>query len=587
MRTVARQIERALRAQDREVLLNELLGADGDPGKRVTIVDTQDGRIKIVWRDGAGVFSLPVDLERPTACAINRLALAVPGGAVREAGGGDPYKECFDARSLAQEFLSGFRQVHDRFFVGVEAELAATQVRFLARVLLLRFLQTKGWFVYKGRKDYLQALYADWKKSPGPHRFYQRLAVVFFNALNEPRQEARWLARALVGEVPHLGGGMFAPELYEREMQTQKGYATVPDDLFEALIGDEGLLTHYEFSLEESAPNESVVAVTPEVMGAVFEAFLAGEDVPMYPDTASLRLACREVVARHMGGKVPLEVPTQAAAVKGFIEKLDCLHIFDGACRCGSYLVAALEEVTGLYCQVSGGGSGPEARAKVKRQVLTESIRGLDTDDLAVQVARFRLALCVAMDDPIPTPLPDLRSAVKKGGAIDGQSLKWRLPPEGQHTEYKASFEWDSRRMMRSAALRFGTLKTICAFLNAEGGALYIGVNDSGAPVGIGPDLELIEDGFKHDAFVNRFREILKNHIDPIPLNKVTVTIEDAMGLEVVVVKVLPQSGVTYLVSKDQSGRTTEDVFVRDGNRTVELQGRARDQFVVKRSRDA
>lgn len=582
------RIKKALQDANARESLDRVFGGRLSHEGVVVVDDPQSNSLILSWSDGETVHRMPIDRANPSPYAIESLsALQSLDSEVRERGNEDAVRSCFDADSLARSFLNDYREVLGAFSsVASDDEETATLNRFMTRVLLVRFVQTKGWFTFGGRKDYLQALYEDWKASPGPRCFYQRLAIVFFNALNEPRQESRWLVRNLVGEVPHLGGGLFAPELYEREMQTRAGFAMVPDALFDALMGETGLLTRYEFSLEEDTPSERVVAITPSVMGAVFEAYLAGEREPVYPNASQLRQACREVVAKHLGLQ-GLDTDSMARLGTEIVfEKLDGIHIYDGECRSGSYLVSALEELASLYCQYAPGGGDKSFKSAIKRRVVSENIRGLDKEDLSVQVARFRLALSVCADDLEPTPLPDLRTVVKKGGAISGDSAKWRFPAEGQHVEYKASFEWDTRGKRRSEALRHATLKTIVAFLNSEGGTLYLGVRDTGVPVGIGPDLDLIGDAFRLDAFQNRFREILKNHIDPIPLSRVTMTFEEAMGITIAMVKVSPQKGINYLVTKDQHGRVVESVYVRDGNRTVELVGRARDQFVVQRARD-
>jgi predicted HTH transcriptional regulator len=155
---------------------------------------------------------------------------------------------------------------------------------------------------------------------------------------------------------------------------------------------------------------------------------------------------------------------------------------------------------------------------------------------------------------------------------------------EGPQTEFKASFEWSQHQKARSGDLRHASLKTIAAFLNSEGGTLWIGVDDAGRAVGLEDDLALIEDEQKLDTFENRLREFLKNHLDPMPLNSVKVTFPELDGVLVCSVEVDPRDGVTYLVRKDpQSGQVMEEIYVRDGMRTISLKGRSRDQFILGR----
>jgi predicted HTH transcriptional regulator len=57
----------------------------------------------------------------------------------------------------------------------------------------------------------------------------------------------------------------------------------------------------------------------------------------------------------------------------------------------------------------------------------------------------------------------------------------------------------------RSDEVLGASMKTVCAFLNSEGGTLLIGVADSGLPKGLADDLEHFEDHQNVDGFELRF----------------------------------------------------------------------------------
>jgi len=59
---------------------------------------------------------------------------------------------------------------------------------------------------------------------------------------------------------------------------------------------------------------------------------------------------------------------------------------------------------------------------------------------------------------------------------------------EDNSTEFKSTLRWDIRQGLKSSAIEHASLKTICAFLNSEGGDLLIGVRDDGTIEGIGTD---------------------------------------------------------------------------------------------------
>jgi len=59
---------------------------------------------------------------------------------------------------------------------------------------------------------------------------------------------------------------------------------------------------------------------------------------------------------------------------------------------------------------------------------------------------------------------------------------------EDNLTEFKSSLRWDIRQAKKNHAIEHASLKTICAFLNSEGGDLLIGVRDDGSIEGIETD---------------------------------------------------------------------------------------------------
>lgn len=59
---------------------------------------------------------------------------------------------------------------------------------------------------------------------------------------------------------------------------------------------------------------------------------------------------------------------------------------------------------------------------------------------------------------------------------------------EDNQTEFKSTLRWDLRQAIKNAAIEHASLKTMCAFLNTEGGDLLIGVRDDGSIEGIETD---------------------------------------------------------------------------------------------------
>ncbi len=219
-------------------------------------------------------------------------------------------------------------------------------------------------------------------------------------------------------------------------------------------------------------------------------------------------------------------------------------------------------------------GLAPSAADTLPPQTLTVH------DECQAELARIAIAARLVQDNPTDQPLPDLSQTVKIGVPPAP------LPPEGPTVEYKATFEFDCRTSTRNPAHALATLKTVCAFLNSQGGVLTIGVDDRLNPVGLEGDFSLLKDPDKQDTFENRLREAVKNHIDPLPLGLLNVSFTVHEGFTLCRLTLQPSPfHVTYLLHKDPaSGQQLEEVFVRDGNRTLSLKGRKRDQFVLSRT---
>lgn len=60
---------------------------------------------------------------------------------------------------------------------------------------------------------------------------------------------------------------------------------------------------------------------------------------------------------------------------------------------------------------------------------------------------------------------------------------------ENNTTEFKSSYRRDIRQQQLNDSLKFQIIKTIAAFLNSEGGKLYVGVADDGTILGIENDI--------------------------------------------------------------------------------------------------
>lgn len=249
----------------------------------------------------------------------------------------------------------------------------------------------------------------------------------------------------------------------------------------------------------------------------------------------------------------------------------ESLH--DGECGNGSKLASAFREA------LNGSISRDVARNERPSDVLVNHVFGSDSDSFCVLETRTRLALMgfEFQDGLDPVPLPDLNQLVRVNTTPTRQFI------ENSQLEFKSSFEWNTRTGTKSRDLKWGVLRSVAGFLNSTGGTLLIGVNDQGQPVGLDHELKSLNTDKAEDVFEGKLREAFKNSLDPFPLGLIDIVYESIDNFRICKISVQPTKQTTYLSVKDANGIHSEELCIRDGNRTLNLSGRLRDQFILDR----
>ncbi len=136
---------------------------------------------------------------------------------------------------------------------------------------------------------------------------------------------------------------------------------------------------------------------------------------------------------------------------------------------------------------------------------------------------------------------------------------------EHERAEFKTSFRWDVQRNQVNKDLERSVMKTIAAFLNSDGGALVIGVDDQREIRGLKSDL-LSLTKHNHDGFENHFNNVFVAMVGPEFRQFVKLSFHDFNGQSVCLVQVDRARHPAYL--KTERG---EDFFIRTGNATTAL----------------
>jgi hypothetical protein len=174
---------------------------------------------------------------------------------------------------------------------------------------------------------------------------------------------------------------------------------------------------------------------------------------------------------------------------------------------------------------------------------------------------------------PIVEPVEDL-IAVGESARVEFKS-SLRAPVGGEAIKTP-----EHEESIRSA-LQHAVLKTVCGFLNGEGGTLLIGVEDDGNALGLGPDLATFTvENRNTDKYELALRDMLEAGLSaPTAL---TVQIDFPAVGDVVVcrVAVSASTGPVYARPLKGSGKTEPtDFWVRVGNATRQLQGSDADDY--------
>lgn len=143
---------------------------------------------------------------------------------------------------------------------------------------------------------------------------------------------------------------------------------------------------------------------------------------------------------------------------------------------------------------------------------------------------------------------------------------------ESQTIEFKATARL--RGGEHDAAAQAVIVKTVCGFLNAEGGSLLIGVDDSGAVVGLEHDYRSLPGKPNADGFELFLRQLLDAYLSSPTAGTVRVRFPSVNGREICLVSVAASGKPVFARSPKGSGaaRGTE-FWVRIGNATKQLHG--------------
>lgn len=331
--------------------------------------------------------------------------------------------------------------------------------RLLGRLVFLHFLQKKGWMGCKpggkawtgGDTDFLASYFALAEAKGEADQFHSRwLLPLFFEALNKDHDERPGHLFAPTGtRIPYLNGGLFEASEVEQALlsassktpnsgqECPRSLLDFPAAHFRALLEFFG---QYHFTIDENDPEDHEVGIDPEMLGHIFENLLEdNKDKGAYYTPKAIvsymaRQSLLHYLQTHLGENAELntllnEKDLTRLEKNGFVhqhakriaELLDAVKVCDPAIGSGAFPIGVLQEILWTRLALDWTLNTPEDRARLKRQIIQNSIHGVDLDPGAVEIARLRFWLCLVVDEKQPQPLPNLDYKIMQGDGL----LEW------------------------------------------------------------------------------------------------------------------------------------------------------------------
>lgn len=375
------------------------------------------------------------------------------------------HDEAFDVEAVTKKFFEQYACIFTRVEQSIqglteyERKRLFTQ-RLFNRLMFIAFIQKKGWLRFDSQQDYLSALWKSYEKEKSSRKnFYRdRLKLLFFAGLNTPNEvniigiNRGGFLKTIIGNVPYLNGGLFEEDEDDRSQEI-----VVPDECVYSILYE--LFDQFNFTVTESTPFDVEVAVDPEMLGKVFEELVTGrhETGSYYTHKPVVSFMCREALKGHLREMLPSELlpaieefveehnPAGLRNPEAVLEILRHIKVCDLACGSGAYLLGMLHELLDLRtCLFATRNLDPISTFERKLAIIQNNVYGVDLDPFAVNIARLRLwlSLAVEFEGSIPPPLPNLDFKIEVGDSLTAPN------PEGLVQAFRDDFlhrYWDAK----------------------------------------------------------------------------------------------------------------------------------------------
>ena len=347
----------------------------------------------------------------------------------------------FSVEPVTELFFNEYRRIFGNAKNGIsgftdERELHLFTQTLFNRLMFVYFISRKGWLKLNGDTDYVNALWHAYRSDASQSNFYTtRLQSLFFSGLNNPQagdlSKNNPVLYSLIGDVEFLNGGLF-----EKGSLDGREGVIVPDGVIEPILNE--LFDRFNFTVTESTPYDTEVAVDPEMLGKVFEELVneRHESGAYYTPRPVVSFMCREALKGYIASRHPeLDADSIAAfvddgrgdvlprSIKASVAtSLDEVTTVDPACGSGAYLLGMLQELISLRDALfnESGEADPRDEYQRKLHIISRNLYGADIDNFAVNIAMLRLwlSLVIEYEGDKPDPLPNLDFKIACGDSL-------------------------------------------------------------------------------------------------------------------------------------------------------------------------
>ncbi|WP_334090020.1 Eco57I restriction-modification methylase domain-containing protein [Helicobacter typhlonius] len=377
-------------------------------------------------------------------------------------------QEAFSTEPISKEFYRDYERLYKDLsqklcqnqatlkildnYEGLNGEKAVNAFvkKLLGRIVFLYFLQKKGWLGVAqnasygtGDKNFLFSLFI--KATQNNEFFYTKyLCPLFFETLNTERKND--YSPHFDCKIPFLNGGLFEEYRDKQGKGIERDFVltqSLENTDFKAIFD---VFENYNFTIEESTPDNQEIGIDPEMLGKVFENLIDynKSSGAFYTPREIVHFMCKNVLTRTLQERIlhdeshltqDTESPHAhkdslynfifykqsddfiAQNAKQLTQAITSLKILDPAIGSGAFPMGMLSEILEALHTLNPSLQKQDL-ARYKREIIEQQIYGIDIDADAIEIAKLRFWLSIAVDEDTPSPLPNLDFKFMQGNAL-------------------------------------------------------------------------------------------------------------------------------------------------------------------------